>query len=227
MAYFTKNDEYKYKTPYKMMAKFADGQEFYFYGKNETDCENSINDRIDVHGEVVYYHGVTDENYVDGKRISHQNDPSDYAEIEEDKGSYFDNSYQEPKDHAITLDELYSNIESMSLLNNWMCENHYKLWKRVSRGYSIWDGKDNGKWKYTRSSAVKTAGCVFDEMLKERFNEEHLREDIKNSGLKKVLDDFEAYINLGKDLNALDDNREVQIRNAWNDLINNLIDQLL
>ncbi len=72
MAYFTQNNDYKYKTPYKMIAKFADGQEFYFYGQNETDCDNSIIDRTEVHGEVVYYYGVTDENYVDGTKIHHQ-----------------------------------------------------------------------------------------------------------------------------------------------------------
>ena len=56
-------------TPWKMIAKYADGEEIYVGGQDEEDCMYKLIAKQEKHGELVWYSGVCDDNYVCGEYV--------------------------------------------------------------------------------------------------------------------------------------------------------------
>jgi hypothetical protein len=59
--------------PWKMVGEYADGEQVTVGGSNEEDCMQKLIDRIEQHGELTWYSGVTDEDYQFGKYIGEEN----------------------------------------------------------------------------------------------------------------------------------------------------------
>ena len=60
-------------TPWKMVGRYADDEEIEVGGCNEEDCMCKLIDLQEKHGELVWYPGVCDEDYMDGEYIGREN----------------------------------------------------------------------------------------------------------------------------------------------------------
>lgn len=60
-------------TPWKMVGRYDDDEEIEVGGCNEEDCMCKLIDLQEKHGELVWYSGVCDEDYMDGEYISREN----------------------------------------------------------------------------------------------------------------------------------------------------------
>lgn len=59
--------------PWKMIGRYADDEEIYVGGQDEEDCIYELIEKQKQHGNLVWYSGVTDEDYVDGEYIGRDN----------------------------------------------------------------------------------------------------------------------------------------------------------
>ena len=59
--------------PWKMIGRYADDEEIYVGGQDEEDCMYELIEKQKQHGNLVWYSGVTDEDYVDGEYIGRDN----------------------------------------------------------------------------------------------------------------------------------------------------------
>lgn len=59
--------------PWKMVARHADGEEIEVGGFSEEDCMEKLCDLEEQHGEMTWYSGVTDEDYVAGEYVGRDN----------------------------------------------------------------------------------------------------------------------------------------------------------
>lgn len=59
----------KILTPWKMVGRYADDEEIYVGGHDEEDCMYKLIARQEQHGELTWYSGVCDEDYVAGELI--------------------------------------------------------------------------------------------------------------------------------------------------------------
>lgn len=59
--------------PWKMVGRFEDDEEITVGGFSEDDCMKQLIDRMDEHGELTWYSGVTDEDYAAGEYIGQEN----------------------------------------------------------------------------------------------------------------------------------------------------------
>lgn len=59
--------------PWKMVARYADDYEAEVGGFDEKDCMGKLIDLMEKHGEMVWYSGFTDEDYVAGEYIGKDN----------------------------------------------------------------------------------------------------------------------------------------------------------
>lgn len=55
--------------PWRFWAEYEDGFETYIQGDSEDECIETIAKFKELHGECIYYTGVNDEVYVDGRCI--------------------------------------------------------------------------------------------------------------------------------------------------------------
>jgi hypothetical protein len=55
--------------PWKMYGEYEDGTSAYVSGDNEDDCMYRLIQRMDAHGSLTMYTGVTDEFYDNGERM--------------------------------------------------------------------------------------------------------------------------------------------------------------
>lgn len=56
-----------WKGNFAMVARYEDNTEFTFYGRDEDDCVSKMADAQDKHGDVTWYSGLCDDDYVDGE----------------------------------------------------------------------------------------------------------------------------------------------------------------
>ena len=63
----------KILTPWKMVGRYADDEEIYVGGYDEEDCIYKLIAKQDQHGELIWYSGTTDEDYVAGEYIGREN----------------------------------------------------------------------------------------------------------------------------------------------------------
>lgn len=61
--------EYQLQFPYMVEGEFADGYTYTAGGNSEAECVETLANMQDKHGELVWYSGVTDEDYDAGRRI--------------------------------------------------------------------------------------------------------------------------------------------------------------
>ena len=59
--------------PWRMVGRYADDEEIYVGGYDEEDCMCKLIDKQEKHGELTWYSGVNDEDYVDGEYIGREN----------------------------------------------------------------------------------------------------------------------------------------------------------
>ena len=59
--------------PWKMVGRYSNDEEVYVNGCDEEDCMCQLIDQQEQHGELVWYSGVCDEDYVDGEYIGREN----------------------------------------------------------------------------------------------------------------------------------------------------------
>lgn len=59
--------------PRKMVGRYADDEEIIVGGNDEEDCMYELIEKQKQHGNLVWYSGVTDEDYVDGEYIGRDN----------------------------------------------------------------------------------------------------------------------------------------------------------
>lgn len=59
--------------PWKMAARYSDGEEIEVSGNSEEDCMEKLAGLEDKHGEMTWYSGVTDEDYQFGEYIGRDN----------------------------------------------------------------------------------------------------------------------------------------------------------
>lgn len=59
--------------PWKMVGRYADDEEIIVGGNDEEDCMYELIEKQKQHGNLVWYSGVTDEDYVDGEYIGRDN----------------------------------------------------------------------------------------------------------------------------------------------------------
>lgn len=59
--------------PWKMVARYSDGEEIEVSGNSEEDCMEKLADLEDKHGEMTWYSGVSDEDYQSGEYIGRDN----------------------------------------------------------------------------------------------------------------------------------------------------------
>lgn len=59
--------------PYKLWARYKDDYEILIEGNNEDDCISKMAGMIGKHGEVTWYSGYCDEDYVDGEYVGREN----------------------------------------------------------------------------------------------------------------------------------------------------------
>ena len=55
--------------PCKYYAEYEDGFTSYFHGDSADDCMNRITTMTELHGDCIYYTGVTDEVYDNGEYV--------------------------------------------------------------------------------------------------------------------------------------------------------------
>lgn len=60
-------------TPWKMYGEYEDGTEIVVGGFNEYDCMDKLCYRQREHGELMFYTGINNEDYVDGEYIGRDN----------------------------------------------------------------------------------------------------------------------------------------------------------
>ena len=53
--------------PWKMVARYADGEEIEVGGNSEEDCMERLAAFEEAHGEMTWYSGVCDEDYANGE----------------------------------------------------------------------------------------------------------------------------------------------------------------
>ena len=53
-----------------MYGEYSDGSTVYVDGYNETDCTQKLCDLQAIHGDIKFYSGVDDEDFVCGERVS-------------------------------------------------------------------------------------------------------------------------------------------------------------
>lgn len=59
--------------PWKMIGRYVDDAEITVEGYDEEDCMCKLVDLQEQHGELTWYCGVSDEDYVDGEYIGRDN----------------------------------------------------------------------------------------------------------------------------------------------------------
>lgn len=59
--------------PFRMCGRFADDLEVTVGGNDENDCMEKLCDMEELHGELVWYSGYTDEDYANGEYIGREN----------------------------------------------------------------------------------------------------------------------------------------------------------
>lgn len=59
--------------PWKMIGRYADNTEVTVSGNTEEDCMCMLADLTEKHGDLTWYSGVTDEDYVSGEYIGRDN----------------------------------------------------------------------------------------------------------------------------------------------------------
>lgn len=59
--------------PFRMCGRFADGFEATVGGNDEGDCICKLDKMTEQHGELVWYSGYIDEDYVDDEYIGREN----------------------------------------------------------------------------------------------------------------------------------------------------------
>lgn len=59
--------------PWKMAGRYADGTETIVGGFDEENCMNKLAEKIENHGNLEWYSGVEDEDYVAGEYIGREN----------------------------------------------------------------------------------------------------------------------------------------------------------
>lgn len=59
--------------PWKMVGRYADGEEIEVVGSDEADCVEKLCSLEEKHGNLVWYSGVSDEDYVNGEYIGRDN----------------------------------------------------------------------------------------------------------------------------------------------------------
>lgn len=59
--------------PWKMVGRFADQTEIVSDGFDEEDCMYKLAKLTDKHGDLEWYAGFCDEDYVDGEYIGREN----------------------------------------------------------------------------------------------------------------------------------------------------------
>lgn len=59
--------------PWKMIGRYADDEEIEAGGFDEEDCMTRLISKIEKHGDLVWYSGVSDEDYVAGEYIGREN----------------------------------------------------------------------------------------------------------------------------------------------------------
>lgn len=60
---------YQLQFPYMVEGEFADGYTYTAGGSSEAECVETLANMQDKHGELVWYSGITDEDYDAGRRI--------------------------------------------------------------------------------------------------------------------------------------------------------------
>lgn len=63
---------------WKMVGRYADDEEICVGGCDEEDCIYKLIELQEKHGELTWYSGVCDEDYVDGEYIGRENFIYDY-----------------------------------------------------------------------------------------------------------------------------------------------------
>lgn len=58
---------------WKLCVRFQDNHEAVIAGNDEEDCIVRVAAMQDLHGEVIWYSGYCDEDYVDGEYIGREN----------------------------------------------------------------------------------------------------------------------------------------------------------
>lgn len=59
--------------PWKMVGRYADDEEIYVDGFDEEDCMYKLCKLQEKHGEITWYSGVNDLDYVDGEYVGREN----------------------------------------------------------------------------------------------------------------------------------------------------------
>lgn len=59
--------------PWMMVGRYADDEEITVGGYSEEDCLGKLIDFQDKHGELTWYSGVSDEDYVAGEYVGREN----------------------------------------------------------------------------------------------------------------------------------------------------------
>ena len=63
----------KFIYKWKMVGRCADDEEIEVGGSDEEDCMYKLIELQEKHGELTWYSGVSDEDYVDGEYIGRDN----------------------------------------------------------------------------------------------------------------------------------------------------------
>lgn len=59
--------------PWKMVGRYADGEEITVGGFDEEDCMNKLFELMEKHGNLEWYSGYSDEDYVAGEYVGREN----------------------------------------------------------------------------------------------------------------------------------------------------------
>lgn len=59
--------------PWRIAARFTDGEEIEVGGNSEEDCMERLAALEEKHGEMTWYSGVSDEDYANGEYIGRDN----------------------------------------------------------------------------------------------------------------------------------------------------------
>jgi len=60
-------------TPWRMVGRYADDAEIEVGGYSEEDCMYKLIARQETHGELIWYSGICDEDYVAGEYVGEDN----------------------------------------------------------------------------------------------------------------------------------------------------------
>ena len=63
----------KFIYSWKMIGRYADDEEVTVGGQSEEDCMYKLIEKQEKHGDLIWYSGITDEDYVDGEYIGREN----------------------------------------------------------------------------------------------------------------------------------------------------------